>query len=72
MVFGCTGGFKEVREVKRKNFHQFSPKTLRRIPSYDQKTKEVLDYQFREFLSFSVEQKKSGVRNQFSKVHLIF
>ena len=34
MVFGGPGGVREVREVKRKNCHQFLPKTLRRIASY--------------------------------------
>ena len=30
-------GLEKIRETCRKNVHQFSSKTLRRIPSYDQK-----------------------------------
>ena len=42
--FGGPGGFREVREACRKNFHQFSSKMLRRIPSYDQKTTYIYIY----------------------------
>ena len=38
------GSFRRVREAETKNLHQFSPKMLQRIPSYDRKTKKVNDY----------------------------
>ena len=38
------GWFRKVREACRNNFHLFSSKTLRRIPSYDQKTYNFHDY----------------------------
>ena len=41
---GCPGGFRKVREAERKNSHQFSSKTLRRIPSYDQQKQKIHDY----------------------------
>ena len=43
MIFGGPGGCREVREVQRKQFCKFSPKMLRRIPSYDHKTKQNND-----------------------------
>ena len=44
IAFGGAGGFREVREVNYKNFHQFSPKATRGIPIYGQKIKKVNDY----------------------------
>ena len=38
------GWFRKVREACRNHFHLFSSKTLRRIPSYDQKTYNFHDY----------------------------
>ena len=40
-VFLLPSGFKRLREACRKNFHQFSSKTLREIRSYDPKTQKV-------------------------------
>ncbi len=63
-VLGGPEGFREVREACRKNFHQFSSNSIRRIPSYDQKTKNVNDKKSNDYLHVSVYRAKKGINNE--------
>ena len=43
-VYEVSGGFRNLREACRNNFHQVSSKSTRWISSYDPKTQKFHDY----------------------------
>ena len=43
MVLEVPGGFKQLREASRKNFHLVAPLKTAVVTSYDQNTKKVND-----------------------------
>ena len=55
-MFYGSGGLGKVREDKRKDVHQFSLNTLRRMPSHDQKDPKNNDYGIHDDCSLSVDQ----------------
>ena len=60
----CPERFRKLREACRNRFHLFSSKTLRRIPSYDQKPSEVNEYLINEYLISSVHSFSGGIQFQ--------